>query len=48
MGVGEKAVGRDMEKSYTCFEASYNLQKQGIVAGQLVHHCINNQVILCH
>ena len=34
-GVGEKAVGRDMEKSYTCFEASYNLQKQGFVAGQL-------------
>jgi len=24
-----------MEKSYACFEASYNLQKQGVVAGQL-------------
>lgn len=34
-GVGEKALGKDMEKSYACFQASYNILKQGIVAGQL-------------
>ncbi|MCR5771230.1 MAG: hypothetical protein K6G87_08380 [Butyrivibrio sp.] len=34
-GVGEKATGKDMKKSYACFEASYSLEKQGMVAGQL-------------
>lgn len=34
-GIGEKAIGKDVKKSYACFEASYSLQKQGVVAGQL-------------
>lgn len=34
-GIGEEKAGKDVEKSFACFEASYNLSKQGVVAGLL-------------
>lgn len=34
-GVGEKTIGKDVGKAFACFEASYKLQKQGFVSGQL-------------
>lgn len=34
-GIGAQGVGKDLEKSYAYFEASYRLSKQGVVAGQL-------------